>query len=355
MKKKCWYFAVRRWWIKSTHWEYWPIWLVYLPVSFYYLYLAVKARSFFFFSASNPSIETGGVFFESKWAIFELIPSNYFPTTIYVGEDSNLHHILQQMEARQLSFPLIAKPDRGERGWCVQKIHSIAELDSYRANTNIPFLLQAYVNQPLEFSVFYYRHPNSNKGRVTSVTFKQLLSVTGNGQSTIEELILQNDRAFLQYPKLQQNREVNLASIPSPGQEVVLVPYGNHVRGAKFLNYNHIITPQLNQSFDTISQQINGFYFGRFDLRCNSITDLQQGKNIAILELNGAGAEPAHIYDPQFSFFTAQRVIAQHYRMMYDAATANRKKGVAYMTYREFKQTKRAEKAFKQKVAPQLL
>lgn len=355
MTKKRWYFAVRRWWIKTMHWEYWPIWLVYLPVSFYYLYMAVKARSLFFFSASNPSIETGGLFFESKWAIFELIPPTYFPTTIYVAVGSSLPTILQQMEASHLVLPVIAKPDRGERGWCVQKIHSIAELDSYRANTNIPFLLQAYVNQPLEFSVFYYRHPNSDKGCVTSVTLKQLLSVRGNGQSTIEELVLQNDRAFLQYAKLQQNQSLNMASIPMLGEEVVLVPYGNHVRGAKFLNYNHIITPQLNQSFDAISQQINGFYFGRFDLRCNSIADLQAGKNISILELNGAGAEPAHIYDPKFSFFKAQQVIAQHYRMMYDAATANQKKGIAYMTYGQFKQTKRAEKAFKQKVANPLL
>lgn len=336
------------------HWEYWPIWVVYLPASFYYLYMAMKARSLFFFSACNPSIETGGLFFESKWAIFELMPPSYFPTTIYIPEGSSLQHILQQMEARHLSFPVIAKPDRGERGWCVQKIQSIGELDTYRANTNIPFLLQAYVNQPLEFSVFYYRHPNSDKGRVTSVTLKQLLSVTGNGQSTIEELIWQNDRAFLQYPKLQQRLGHHLANIPQHGETVVLVPYGNHVRGAKFLNYNHIITAQMHQSFDAISQQIKGFYFGRFDLRCDSITDLQQGKNISILELNGAGAEPAHIYDPQFSFFKAQQVIAQHYRMMYEAAIANRNKGITYMTYKQFKQTKRAEQAFKQRANTQL-
>jgi hypothetical protein len=292
MKKKPLYFMARRWWIKTRHWEYWPMWLVYLPVSFYYLYMAIKARSLFFFSASNPSIETGGLFFESKWTIFELMPKSLFPTTIYIKEGSSLVGMLQQMEASSLQFPLIAKPDRGERGWCVQKIHSIDELDSYRISTNIPFLLQAYVSLPLEFSVFYYRHPNSDKGRVTSVTLKKLLSVTGNGQSTLEELVLQSDRAFLQYQKLQQNPSLDWATVPPLGQEIVLVPYGNHVRGAMFLNYNHIINPALHQSFDTISHQISGFYFGRFDLRCTSIADLQQGKNISILELNGAGAEP---------------------------------------------------------------
>ena len=100
-----------------------------------------------------------------------------------------------------------------------------------------------------------------------------------------------------------------------------------------------------------IPKQIDGFYFGIFDLRCTSIEDLKQGKNISILELNGAGAEPAHIYDPNFSFLNAQQVIAQHFKMLYQASSLNNKKGVAYMNYRDFKSWRKQEKAFKQKVA----
>jgi hypothetical protein len=349
MKKSGLHFKVRKWRIKTLHWEYWPMWLVYLPASLYFIYLSIKARSFFFFSAANPSIETGGMFFESKWSIFELIPKQYFPTTIYVAEKSSTKMVAQQLEAAGLPFPLIAKPDRGERGWYVQKLHSLVELEAYINRVHIPFLLQAYVPLPLEFSVFYYRHPDSDRGQITSVTLKKLLTVTGNGKDTVGELILQNDRSFLQYQRLQQNPSIDLGKVLPEGEEAVIVPYGNHVLGAMFLNYNHIINASMCQSFDAISKQINGFYFGRFDLRCSSIADLQQGKNMAILELNGAGAEPAHIYDPHFSFFKAQQVIAQHYRMMYDAATANQKKGVAFMTYQQFKQTRDKQRAFKQK------
>ncbi|MCX6208052.1 MAG: hypothetical protein NTZ59_00780, partial [Bacteroidetes bacterium] len=78
--------------------------------------------------------------------------------------------------------------------------------------------------------------------------------------------------------------------------------------------------------------------------------DLKQGKNISILDLNGAGAEPAHIYDPNFSFFKAQQVIAQHYTMLYNASTINNKNGVAYMSYTDFKSWRQQEKEFKQKV-----
>jgi hypothetical protein len=351
MIKKALYYKTRRWWIKTLHWEYWPMWVVYLPASFYFIYLSIKARSFFFFSSANPSIETGGMFFESKWSIFQLIPQQYYPTTIYVAENTHPSLIAQQLAAAGLSFPLIAKPDRGERGWCVQKLSSMAELEVYIQRVKVPFLLQAYISLPLEFSVFYYRHPASATGQVTSVTLKKLLSVTGNGKDTIGQLLLQNDRSFLQYPRLLQSAAIDIEKVLPNGEETIVVPYGNHVLGAMFLDYNHIINANMHRSFDAISQQIKGFYFGRFDLRCTSIEDLQAGKNISILELNGAGAEPAHIYDPHFSFFKAQKVITQHYDMMYQAAMTNKQKGVPFMTYQAYRLLRRKEKLFKQKAA----
>lgn len=335
--------------IKLRSWEYWPMWLVYFPASFYFIYLSIRARSFFFFSASNPSIETGGMFFESKWNIFKLLPKAYFPATILVNEDDDIDLMLSNMKTAGISFPLIAKPDRGERGWCVKKIDSETELLQYRQLMKVPFLLQSYIDHPVELSVFYYRHPDSQKGVVTSVTLKQLLTVTGNGYSTVEELIKQHDRAFLQYQNLKNNHDIDFDKVLKMGEGLVLVPYGNHVRGAMFVNYNHIIDEALVNVFNTISTQIEGFYFGRFDLRCTGIDDLKNGKNISILELNGAGAEPAHIYDPGFSFFKAQSVITQHYKMMFDAAVANKNKGIPYMTLQSFLHTRSLEKAYKLK------
>lgn len=114
-----------------------------------------------------------------------------------------------------------------------------------------------------------------------------------------------------------------------------------------------MIDEQMNTTFDTISKQIEGFYFGRFDLRCTSIEDLKQGNNIAILELNGAGAEPAHIYQPGYSFFKAQKVLAQHYKMIFDAASYNKETGVKYMTHAEFKQWRKLEKEHRLKANKQ--
>ena len=143
------YFKIRRLYIKAFSWEYWPMWLVYFPASFYLVYLSIKARSFFFFSASNPSIETGGMFFESKWKIFELTPKEYFPATVLIYEDDDMGIIKEKMNATGIQFPAIAKPDRGERGWGVKKIASLNELADYKLSMGVQFLIQAYVNYPL--------------------------------------------------------------------------------------------------------------------------------------------------------------------------------------------------------------
>lgn len=339
----------RRKYIKSLHWEYWPMWMVYFPVSFYYLWLCMKIRSLFFFSAANPTIETGGMFFESKWDIFKLIPQQYYPVTAIIHAGTTIESTLSKMQENGLTFPVIAKPDRGERGWCVEIVENTEALKNYVARHPIDFLLQQYINFPVEMSIFYYRHPSDEHGRITSVTQKEYLNVTGDGHSTLLELIIKNDRAFLQLEHLKKNAAIHLNKIIPQGMNEVLVPFGNHVRGAMFLDKANIIDKELTDLFDLISKQIPGFYYGRFDFKCNSLEELKKGK-LSILELNGSGAEPAHIYQPGYSFFKAQRVLARHYKMMYAAAKANHQTGTPYMDLRSYKEIKAAEKLYKQRV-----
>jgi hypothetical protein len=68
-------------WTRLTNWEYWPFSVIYFPVFFYWLWLSVKARSLFFFSAANPSIESGGMLGESKYRILKNVPDGQY--TVY--------------------------------------------------------------------------------------------------------------------------------------------------------------------------------------------------------------------------------------------------------------------------------
>ncbi|GAB4032383.1 hypothetical protein [Spirosoma gilvum] len=321
--------------IRLRHWEYWPFEVVYFPIFFFHLWQSIKARSLFYFSASNPSIETGGLFGESKADILDRINDAYKPVTQFVPASANSETVLCLMQERGLTFPVIAKPNVGERGWRVEKIESREALMNYFATTPIDFLIQEYVSEPLELGVFYYRMPGQAKGVVSSIVQKEFLTIRGNGHDCIENLIRQNERAILQLPALTKRYGHLFHDIPAAGETITLESIGNHCRGTKFLNANHLITSELTRVFDRISQSIDGFYFGRYDLRCRSIADLYAGKHIRIMELNGAGAEPAHIYQPGFSLREGYRVLFHHWRVLYQISRENHRRGIPYMTFRE--------------------
>jgi len=183
--------------IKLTSWEYWPFGILQGPVFLYWLFLAARARSLFFFSASNPGILSGGMMGESKSEVLRMVPEDVKPKTVLINVPATTASVLKQLSEEHLSFPLIFKPDLGERGWMVRKINDERDIEKYLGEIRIDFIAQTLVDLPLEFGVFYIRYPDKPDGRVTSVTMKQFLSVTGDGKSTLRDLILSLDRAKL--------------------------------------------------------------------------------------------------------------------------------------------------------------
>jgi hypothetical protein len=333
--------------IRLRSWEYWPFAVVYFPVFIYWVWLSIKARSFFFFSASNPSIESGGLLGESKIDILDLIDDAYKPVTVFVGRDASEVSLTSRFWGANLGFPVIAKPDVGERGRGVEKIEDMAALYAYHQKSPADYLIQEYVDYPLEFGVFYYRMPDQRRGTISSIVRKEFLSVTGNGHDNLAELILANDRATLQWELLKVRYAQSLHQVLAKGQKMTLVTIGNHCLGTKFLNANHLITPELTAVFDKISNDITGFYYGRYDLRCTRLEDFYQGRNIRIMELNGAGAEPAHIYDPGFSIWEGWKVLLHHWKVLYEISIQNHKTGTPYMRLSEARAIWKRAKAVK--------
>jgi len=320
--------------IKLRHWEFWPFGIVQFPAMLYFLWLSVRARSFIFFSASNPGITMGGMFGESKYDILKKIPQQYTARSLRINRMAKAELVEQALTEHGLQLPMIFKPDLGERGFMVKKIQRITEINSYLSKVKVDFIAQELITWPKEFGVFYTRFPNEDRGKVTSIVMKEMLTVEGDGHSTLQELILKKDRAKLQWQKLKIAHQDHLQSVVTEGNLVELVSIGNHCLGTKFLNANYLITEALSETFDTISKQIEGFYFGRFDLRCKNIDDLYTG-NFKIMELNGCGAEPAHIYQPGYSLFKAMAVLLSHWRNIYEIAKQNHARGVNYTTIKQ--------------------
>lgn len=320
--------------IRLRNWEYWPFNVVYFPIYFYWFWLSLKARSFLFFTSSNPGIENAGMLGESKIKILDNISTKLKPLTLFFLADEPYNKVINKVRASGLQFPIIGKPDIGERGWQVEKINNTEELEKYVTQAPVNFLIQEYLDLPVEMGVFYYRYPQEELGNISSIVIKEMLSVKGDGRSTLEELILQYDRAKLQWKALKKRYATSLKQVLQKGEVKELISIGNHARGTKFLNGNHLINEELTKTFDKISKGIPGFFFGRYDIRTASEESLYKGE-IKIMELNGAGSEPSHIYHPGFSFFEGQRVLFHHWRVLYEISKQNKRLGVRYATLKE--------------------
>lgn len=319
---------LKRW----SRWEFWPPYLFYPPVVAYIAYLGIRFRSWTLFTAVNPAIPAGGFVGESKHQILDHLKnaSPWLPCSILLASGVPALRISQAeefMRQHGLHFPVVLKPDAGQRGSGVSIVRSSEQLCEYLSHAAFPVILQEYVPGE-EYGVFYYRYPGDERGRVFSVTEKRMPTLLGDGNRTLAELIIADDRAVCMSDfYLRQNSE-RIQVVPAAGESVQLVEIGTHCRGAIFLDGRETITPDLEEVIDRIAKTFDGFFFGRFDIRVPSRQDFMAGRNIKIVELNGVTSEATHIYDPKLSLADAYCVLFQQWRIAFEIGDLNRSRGV---------------------------
>lgn len=328
---------------KVFKWEFWPFWFFYVPVYVKYLWYSLRAGSMTFFSAANPAMYLGGFSMYSKHSILLGIEEKYLPKMCFLTHEDcvSAELVKEKLTSAKIDYPFVLKPDKGERGFGVEKISEKSELIQYLSTVKGNIIAQEYISYPLELGIMYHRFPDEKSGKVTSVVQKKFLSVTGDGRHSLLELINKGERTRYYTKMLQEKYAKELQNVLPKGYYKELISIGNHVRGTMFLNANHLINNQLQVVMDAIAVPIKGFYFGRFDLRVTSIEELYQGKNIKIMELNGANSEPAHIYDPSMKLFKAYGFLFRHWKNLFLISRENHRRGEPYppvwKVYREMR------------------
>lgn len=318
-----------------------------MPLSVVWLYYSIRAGALWFCSNVNPTLEFSGFQGESKREMYDQLPKHLYPATVYISPNMPLHQITAQMTAANITYPCAAKPEIGMQGLLFRKINNGQELAEYHRHIPAAYLIQNLVELPMEFSVFHIRYPGEQKGKVTGFILKDYLAVTGNGRNTLIELIKHDKRACFREEEMRHRHAAHLNEVIPAGKKYFLSIAGNHNRGARFINLSHEIDDKLCAVFDAISNENGHFYYGRYDLKCTSVADLKEGRNIQILEFNGTGAEPNHIYDCGMRYTKALKTIAHHWRDMYQISRINYKKGVPYWSYwKGRKHIKKADRFF---------
>lgn len=310
----------------------------FLPIYIKTIKLGLKLNTPFFFSAANPSMNMGGLV-SSKMAILNQIPSKNIPKTILIQKSShgNQQYLLKILKQNNLVFPLFAKPDIGERGWNARKINTISELIAYLKSTKQDTVIQEYINKKHEYNVHYYRFPNEKNGQITSLSEKIFLSVTGNGQNTLIDLI-KKDVEILKFVNTEMYKEEfpKRANMIIPKGELVQISStGSRGYGVIYKDLRHLINPILIKTYDNLSKDINGFYYGRYDIKAESFNDLETGKNIEIIELNGVFGCPNHAWSPMFTSAERKKTLIEHWDIVCKISIQNHQiNKVPYMPFK---------------------
>lgn len=321
----------------TSFFEFWPTWLIYIPVGVQWLLLSIRYRSLSLPLIANPAVPLSGMVGVAKSAVFEAAGESarrwILPWCLYEVSSEELEQqsllALQVIKQTGLEFPLVGKPNIGCRGAGVKLLENEQELEAYIADfpSGGCIQFQQLSEWDAEAGVFYVRHPDRAGGEITSLTLKYTPYVVGDGSLSLAELVAADPRAGELLHLYKERHADQWHNIIPCDQPYRLVFSASHCRGAVFRDAEELIASDLTQALDKIFEDIPGFYYGRLDVKFQDTENLSLGKNFAIIEINGASSESINIWDRKVGLWTAIRTLLQQYDTLFKLGHANRKRG----------------------------
>jgi hypothetical protein len=315
--------------------ELMPKWLICIPLTFQWLWLALRYGSATLPSSANPAITAGGLVGEGKLEYFSGMGATAQAATarycqILNDEACTAATLASTLAVAGLNFPIIVKPDLGLCGYGVRLLQNFDQLQSYIRvfPKNEKVVLQEYLPQDGEAGIFYARDPASDKGQITGLALRYFPSVVGNGYSTIAQLVAAHPRARRLVDSPRHECCFNNSHIPTTGERVRLATIGSTRVGGLYRDGSIHITPELSTAIDAVAQDMPLFHFGRFDVRYDSLSTLRAGVGFKIMEINGAGSEAIQAWDPGVSVAAGFRIIFAKQRLLFAIGDAMRRRGV---------------------------
>jgi len=308
-------------------WEFWPTCLFYLPLLPWISWLSLRWRGFATITAANPGITHGGFVGESKSQIMRALGGGSHISSTVLIEAGDVELRIEQVDRLGWGWPIILKPDVGQRGAGVKLAKNVDDARRYFAENEDDVIAQPYHAGPFEAGIFYYRYPGETRGRIFSITDKQFPAVIGDGVSSLEELVWRDKRLRMQGRTFLSRHEREHDCVLAKGEVFRLAIAGNHCQGTLFRDGSHLLTPALEHAVDRVAQRFEGFHFGRFDVRYADIKRFKAGEDFTVIELNGVTSESTNVYDPRWSLLRAYRTLFRQWALLFRIGAMNRRLG----------------------------
>ncbi|MCH9780257.1 MAG: ATP-grasp domain-containing protein [Alphaproteobacteria bacterium] len=291
----------------------------YYPVIAHWILLGLWRRNWDDAFHLNSALPFGGLVGEDKWQVGTLMAkelASHVPLTVRVTmlpfENTmaiDTASVEQQLAVHNMTYPMVVKPLRGCRGQGVGVLHDAAAMRRHVNKYLDPHdqvLFQQLVPWAGEAGVGFVKNTQGEID-VISLTFKVQPFLVGDGVSSLGTLIRRHPRfGKLQHLYLPRHQSQSELIIPK-GETYRLAFVGSHSGGGFFVDGNAYIDDALTRRVQAIIDAIDGIVAGRFDIRFRDWQDFLDGKDFALIELNGLGGEMTHVWDPRHTVFTAWR------------------------------------------------
>ncbi|MFI4916133.1 MAG: alpha/beta fold hydrolase [Phycisphaerales bacterium JB060] len=330
--------------------EFWPSWISYLLLTPTFVTQSLRARHPVAFTATNPGIAgAGGFVGERKSTIAAALERSGAPLlpTVLIRMHSDPERRVRRVERLLQTrpelggYPVVLKPDRGERGRAVRVCRSVEDVREQVARVPTDLVLQKFDASPYEVGLFWVRlhkpgrgDEAGREGEIFAVTRKVFPVIVGDGRRTLRQLVLADDRFRVQERVFEARFGRAIDRVPSTGERVRMGMAGNHSQGCRFEDGADLITDALTHVIDGICRRFpdadgrpGGLDIGRFDIRYADEDELKAGRGFSVIELNGSSAEATNVYDPTRTWWWAIEVMSQQWAHAYRLGTMRRAMG----------------------------
>ncbi len=310
-----------------------PKWLNLVPMVAQWIWLGIRHGSVTLPSSANPHITAGGLVGDTKSEYFACMGALARSRVadfvmIHAQGAASLPLAMKTVRDANMEFPLVAKPDLGWCGFGVRRIDDEVALRDYLARypNNAALMLQRYLDEPGEAGLFYMRHPDQQSGTLIGILLRHYPQVIGDGRSSIAQLV--GDDLRLQRTTRSAEHECSYDSnrVPAADEVVRLSLIASTRVGGRYEDGSDHATKDLSAAVDAIARDMPQFHVGRFDVRYQTLENLRRGQ-FTIMEVNGAGSEAVHAWDPKYSIRDVYRIVFAKQRQLFALAAANRARG----------------------------
>jgi hypothetical protein len=310
-----------------------PKWLNLVPMVAQWVWLSMRYRSITLPSCANPALTAGGLVGEGKMEYLAVMgeharAATANTTSVDITGPGSLAEVEMAMMRHGLAFPMVVKPDLGWCGFGVRRIDGREALARYVAAypAGERLVLQEWLPAEGEAGLFYLRWPGAASGELIGVLLRHFPRVVGDGVHCVAQLMATDRRAC----RLGRDRSsepcCDVHRRPARGELVRIASVSSTRVGGGYEDGTAHITPELRRAVDAIALDMGDFHAGRFDVKYESLAALEAGQ-FRIMEVNGAGSEAVHAWDPRLSLRQAYAIVFAKQRRLFAIGSEMRRRG----------------------------